>query len=55
MVRFDHAHLIATTGDVLEIREPVACMWIDGHEVDLTDRHDRLYEHYRDRPAPADD
>ena len=49
------AHLIATTGDVLEIREPVARMWIDGHEVDLTDRHDRLYERYRDRPAPADD
>lgn len=49
------AHLIATTGDVLDIRSRVERMWIDGREVDLDDRHKRLFRKYSNRPAPADD
>ena len=44
------AHLIATTGDVLDIRPNVVRMWIDGREVDLSDKHKRLLERYRARP-----
>jgi len=49
------AHLIATTGDLLDIRSRVERMWIDGREVDLDDRHKRLFRKYSERPAPADE
>ena len=44
------ATLIITDGDPLEIRTHVLRELIDGHEVDLMNRHLRLYEKYRDRP-----
>lgn len=49
------AHLIATTGDVLDIRSRVERMWIDGDEVDLDDRHKRLFRKYSNRPRPGVD
>jgi imidazolonepropionase-like amidohydrolase len=47
------AHLIATSGDVLDIRSQVRRMWIGGREVDLQNRQTRLSERYRRRPKPA--
>ncbi|MHB8522949.1 MAG: amidohydrolase family protein, partial [Limisphaerales bacterium] len=47
------ATLVATDGDLLDIRSNVKRMWIDGHEVSLESRHTRLYEKYRNRPRPA--
>jgi imidazolonepropionase-like amidohydrolase len=44
------ATLVATEGDVLDIRSNVKRMWIDGHEVSLESRHTRLYDKYRHRP-----
>jgi imidazolonepropionase-like amidohydrolase len=46
------AHLIATDGDLLDIRTRVLRMWIGGKEVSLESRHTRLWEKYRARPAP---
>lgn len=45
------AHLIATTGDVLDIRSRLERMWIDGDEIDLDDRHKRLFRKYSARPS----
>lgn len=42
--------LILTDGDPLDIRTQVLRAWIDGHEIDLSSRHTRLYEKYRNRP-----
>jgi imidazolonepropionase-like amidohydrolase len=44
------ATLIATDGDPLEIESHVLEAWIEGKPVDLTSRHTRLYEKYRNRP-----
>jgi imidazolonepropionase-like amidohydrolase len=44
------ATLIATSGDVLDFRSRVTDAWIDGREVDLMNRHRRLYETYNARP-----
>jgi imidazolonepropionase-like amidohydrolase len=44
------ANLIVTTGDPLEIRTQVVRAFIGGREVDLSSRHTRLYERYRNRP-----
>ncbi len=38
-------------GDLLDIRTNVKRMWIAGREVSLGNRHTRLYERYRQRPA----
>jgi imidazolonepropionase-like amidohydrolase len=37
-------------GDPLEVRSDVRRAWISGREVDLMNRHKRLYETYRARP-----
>lgn len=47
------ATLIATDGDLLDIRSRVTRMWIAGREVSLESRHTRLYERYRQRPRPT--
>jgi imidazolonepropionase-like amidohydrolase len=46
------ATLIATDGDLLDIRSHVTHMWIAGNPQDLESRHTRLYERYRHRPQP---
>ena len=46
------ATLIATDGDLLDIRSHVKLMWIAGQPVSLETRHTRLYEKYRRRPSP---
>lgn len=47
------ASLVATTGDILDIRSVVTRVWIAGKEVSLESRHTRLYDKYRQRPRPA--
>jgi imidazolonepropionase-like amidohydrolase len=44
------ATLIVTDGDPLEIRTRVHRAWIRGRPTDLSSRHTRLYERYRNRP-----
>ncbi|MBI1842986.1 MAG: amidohydrolase family protein [Verrucomicrobia bacterium] len=44
------ATLIATDGDLLDIRSHVTRMWIAGQPSSLETRHTRLYEKYRRRP-----
>ncbi len=44
------ASLIATDGNILDIRSNVKRMWIAGKETSLESRHTRLYEKYRNRP-----
>jgi imidazolonepropionase-like amidohydrolase len=48
------ATLIVTNGDPLDIRNNVLKAWIEGREVDLSSRHTRLYDKYRNRPRPDD-
>ena len=43
------ATLIVTDGDPLEIPTHVTAAFIDGREVDLSDRHKRLWEKYREK------
>ena len=43
------ADLIVTDGDLLEIRTHVEALFIDGVQVDLSNRQTQLYERYRDR------
>ena len=43
------ATLIVTTGDPLEIRSSVVLEFIQGKRVDLSSRHSRLYEKYREK------
>ncbi len=47
------ASVILTDGDPLEIRTQMLRVFIDGREVDLSNRHLRLYEQYRARPLPV--
>jgi imidazolonepropionase-like amidohydrolase len=44
------ATLVVTDGDILDIRTNVKRMWIAGKEVNLENRHTRLYEKYKSRP-----
>ena len=44
------ATLVATDGDLLDLRSHVRHMWIAGHAISLETRHTRLYEKYRNRP-----
>ena len=44
------ATLVVTDGDLLDIRTTVLRAWLAGRELDLSDRHKRLYEKYRNRP-----
>ncbi len=46
------ADLVATDGDILDPKTHVKRMWIAGREVDLSSRHTRLYDRYRQRPRP---
>jgi len=45
------ASLVLTDGDLLEIRTNVLQEFIDGREVDLSNKHQRLYDKYRSRPV----
>jgi len=47
------ATLIVTDGDILEITSSVRRAFLHGEELDLSDRHKRLYDKYRNRPRPA--
>jgi len=47
------ATCILVEGDLLDVRMRVRRAWIDGREVDLENRHTRLYEKYRGRPRAA--
>ncbi len=48
------ATFIVTDGDPLEIVTRIEAAWLEGREVDLSrDRQKRLYNRYRNRPAPA--
>lgn len=47
------ATLFIADGDILDLKAQVKRMWIRGREVDLSSRHTRLYEKYRNRPATA--
>jgi imidazolonepropionase-like amidohydrolase len=47
------ASLIVTDGDPLEIRTHVVKEFIDGRPVDLSNKHQKLYEKYRGRPKTA--
>ncbi len=42
-----HATLFVANGDALEISTQVSHAWIQGREVDLSDKHKRLFEKYR--------
>ncbi len=44
------ADLMVTDGDPLEARTNVKMLFIKGHEVDLSNKHTRLYEKYLNRP-----
>ena len=43
------ATLIVTTGDPLEIPTQVTAAYIQGRTVQLTDRHKRLWEKYKEK------
>ena len=45
------ATFFAADGDILDIRTQVKRMWIAGREVSLENRHTRLNDKYRNRPA----
>jgi imidazolonepropionase-like amidohydrolase len=45
------ATLFASDGDVLDIRAHVTHLWFAGKEISLDNRHTRLYEKYKNRPA----
>ncbi len=44
------ANLIVTDGDPLEFRTKLKHMFINGHQTDLTNKHTRLYDKFKDRP-----
>jgi imidazolonepropionase-like amidohydrolase len=44
------ANLVITDGDILELRTKVKHLFIAGRPVDMTNKHTRLYEKYKDRP-----
>lgn len=45
------ATLFVASGDVLDIRTAVERAWIDGHEIDLANKHSRLNEKYEGKYA----
>ena len=47
------ATLFVSDRDVLDFRYTVVAAYVDGRPLDLSDRHKRLYERYRNRPKPA--
>lgn len=44
------ANLVITDGDILEFRTKVKQMFIAGRPVDMSNKHQRLYEKFKDRP-----
>jgi imidazolonepropionase-like amidohydrolase len=46
------ATLFVADGDILDIRSHVKRMWVAGKEINLENRHTRLYEKYKNRPRP---
>jgi len=44
------ADIVLTDGDLLEVRTKILKLFIKGHEVDITNRHTRLYDKYLNRP-----
>jgi imidazolonepropionase-like amidohydrolase len=47
------ANFLLTTGDPLEIVTEVKAAYIAGELVDLSNKHQRLYEKYKARPLPS--
>jgi imidazolonepropionase-like amidohydrolase len=47
------ATLFVSDRDVLDFRYNVVAAYVDGRALDLSDRHKRLYERYRNRPKPG--
>lgn len=47
------ATFFVADGDILDTRSRVVRAWVHGRELDLSDRQKRLYEKYRNRPAPT--
>jgi imidazolonepropionase-like amidohydrolase len=47
------ATLFVSDRDVLDFRHTVLAAYVDGRALDLSDRHKRLYERYRNRPKPG--
>ena len=48
------ADLFITSGDPLDIRSVVSEVFIEGKRIPMDDRHTRLYELWRSRPAPTE-
>lgn len=46
------ATLFVSDGDILDLRTHVVAAYLEGRPLDLSDRHKRLYERYRNRPPP---
>ena len=46
------ATLFICDGSIFDLRANVKRMWIAGKEISLENRHTRLYEKYKNRPAP---
>jgi imidazolonepropionase-like amidohydrolase len=46
------ATLFVSDRDILDFRYNVVAVYVDGRALDLSDRHKRLYERYRNRPKP---
>ena len=47
------ATLFAADGDILDIRSHVKLMWLAGKEINLENRHTKLYEKYKNRPRES--
>jgi imidazolonepropionase-like amidohydrolase len=47
------ATLFVSDRDVLDFRYRVEAAYVDGRPLDLSDRHKRLWERYRNRPKPV--
>jgi imidazolonepropionase-like amidohydrolase len=47
------ATLFVSDRDVLDFRHTVVAAYVDGRALDLSDKHKRLYERYRNRPKPG--
>ena len=46
------ATLFICDGNIFDLRANVKRMWIAGREINLENRHTRLYEKYKNRPKP---
>lgn len=47
------ATLFVSDRDVLDFRHTVLAAYVDGRALDLSDKHKRLYDRYRNRPRPS--